>query len=530
MDNTVEVYATAAQKDENTSYSANRLSKLEVFKTISKLAIPMGLSFTFSFEVVLAVSFLNALSTSSNDIAASTLVSIVMNTVCVLGGSPLFCIAMLLSNKLGEWKGVSPQDLDREHKKRVISSFNANALLLASIATPLAFSALFFAQYWLVSVFQQSGEVAASAQQFLSVYAFAIPGVFSRAAFEQIMFSFGKTRPAMWIGLMNLTFGTLIAAALGFGIGPIPKMGPQGVALGFLMEAYSTAICFGLYVAMHSEFREFEFFTDMLAKIKTSFEERRSILQVGGSIAFTVAIDLAMILSMGVFSGLIGTKEQSAMAYNMQFLYFEFLMLAAFSFSCAQEMSRKLGAKEYLRAHNIAHYGLLTTLVYLTPLPIFFSIYPEALLMFSRPSNGVTDVLKHLVPIMSLGVVLDCIRYNILVQLRAIGDLMIPNCIAVVGMFIGIMLSGILGLKTSLNIDGVAAGYAIGVGLTAAGLAVRWKDQVKDSNIGRVTYKNEFKELCCSFFNTRRNSSLDTPLLGSVQNSNMGISTGSNNQ
>ena len=501
---------------ENTDAEVLELSNWDVFRKITKLAIPMGLSFTFSFEVVLAVVLLNAMSRNNDDIAAAALVSILMNTVCVLGVSPLFSVALLLSNKLGDWREASKSEnaITLEQKKAVISSFNANTLVIASAISPIAFLALFFSKDILVSIFHQDANVANIAQDFLRTYSFAIPGILTRAAFEQIMFGFGKTKPAMWIGLGNLAIGSLIAGVLGFGLISSPKLGPQGVAIGFLLEAYLTAACYGAYVALSPTCKEFNFFNSMLKKIRENKGQRQDILNLGGSISFTVAIELAMTLSIGIFSGLVGTAEQSAMSFNMQFIYFEFVMLAAFSFSCAQEISRELGAKKYANANKIAKYGLLTTVGYLTPLPVIFSIYPKALLI-SGASNDVLSVLIHLTPIMSCGVIADAVRYNLLQQLRAVGDLTVPNVIAVFGMCTGIALSAALGLKTSLGIDGVAAGYTIGIGLTATGLAFRWKDQVKTSRIGRVDYAQEIKSYAlnpCLLF--KRSGSRDTLLLG----------------
>lgn len=499
------------------------LSGGAVFRKITKLAIPMGLSFTFSFEVVLAVVLLNALSENTDDIAAATLVSILMNTIVVLGVSPLFSVAILLSNKLGALREATNKGDDGSinQLKDTISAFNANSSLIAATVSPIAFLALFFSKDLLVSVFQQDPTVATTAQEFLRLYSGAIPAVLFRAAFEQVMFGFGKTKPAMWIGLANLAIGGVLAGVLGFGTPSTPKYGPQGIAMGFLVESYLTAICYGLYIGLHPACKEYRFFNSILRKIKENPEQLRGILQLGRSISFTVAIELAMTLSIGIFSGLVGTTEQSAMSFNMQFIYFEFVMLAAFSFSCAQEMSRELGAKQYVSANKIANYGLMTTLVYLTPLPVFFAIYPKALLI-SGASSDVLSVLIHLTPIMSCGVIADSVRYNLLQQLRAVGDLTVPNIIAVVGMGTGIGLSAGLGLHTSLGIDGVAAGYTIGISLTAIGLGIRWKDQVKTSKIGRVDYNHELENLRLKFGVFKKRNSLEQPLIQPVEEEQKG--------
>jgi MATE family multidrug resistance protein len=152
--------------------------------------------------------------------------------------------------------------------------------------------------------------------------------------------------------------------------------------------------------------------TDSIQKIRRNFNGLMEILRNGRVNTFTMTIELALTLSVVIFSGLLGTTQQAAMSYCMQFIYFEFIMIAAFSFSCAQELSRKLGAEQFRDAQKIARYGLLTSLVYLTPLPLLFAIYPKSLEILSGgASEDVTNILHTLVPIMSVGVILDTTRF-----------------------------------------------------------------------------------------------------------------------
>jgi Na+-driven multidrug efflux pump len=491
------------------------LSFPKIFKKITGLAVPMALSFTFSFEVFLSVLLLNYLSQSSEESAAATLVSVLMNTTNVLAMSPLFAVAIYLSGKLGELRELNNSDqLDRDSlnaKKEIISSTNANSLLIAALVTPPAMLALFFSKDILVSVFHQNPDVAASAQDFLRMYSLAVPGLMARMSLEQIMFSFGKTRPAMWMGLASLAIGGAISLMLGLGpkIGSIvmPRLGASGVAIGFVVEAYLTALSYGLYVGLSKTCREFQFFKSMPSRIKNNFNQLKDILKIGGSISFTVAIELAMTLAIGILSGLISTTAQSAMSYNMQFVYFEFIALAAFSFSCAQELSRELGAGKYLGSQTLGRYGLATTMLWLSPIPILFAAYPEALTAISGgASSAVSDMLKTLVPIMSVGIIIDAVRYNLLQQLRALNDLLVPNAIALGGMSLGIGLAAFLGLKTSMGVDGVATGFAVGVGVAAIGLWLRWMDRLdinkldpRNTNIHSQERDNSRSSLCTFF-------------------------------
>jgi hypothetical protein len=85
-----------------------------VFTELSYKAIPMALSFTFSFEVFLAVSLLQIMSESEEDTAAAGLVSTMMNFVCTLAMSPLFAASMDLSKKIGRWREARKVELELE--------------------------------------------------------------------------------------------------------------------------------------------------------------------------------------------------------------------------------------------------------------------------------------------------------------------------------------------------------------------------------------------------------------------------------
>jgi len=484
-----------------------------IFKRMSYIAVPMGLSFTFSFEVFFSVLFLQRLSESDDDTAAATLVSIWMNTVGVLFLSPLFAVSIDLSHKMGMWQEAKKgalsttdnhtiqviDEMDEQEPfveeytpdttilstiptlKEKIEMTNINSLLIASALTIPAFLGFYYAEPIMINIFHQDEAVAHSAAKFLRLYALAVPGLLFRGSFQQILFGLGKTTPAMCIGLACLSVGTAFSALLGFdiNIGPFEfsKMGSEGVAWGFILESYLMAISCGFFIKKSCA--EFDFYRVSFDRIKRNLQGLKELLRVGGSITFTVAIELALTLAVGIFSGLLGTESQSAMAYCMQFIYFEFIILAAFAFSCSQEVSRELGANNIPLAQAVAKQGLVTTLIYITPLSLLFSVYPQLLEAISGgASDEISDMLKILVPIMSTGVILDAARYNLLQQTRALNDFFVPNVMALVGMTSGIGIAAALGFETSLGIYGVGAGYTLGIGITGLALLVRWMSKL----------------------------------------------------
>lgn len=515
-------------------------SFIDVFKKISTLAIPMALSFTFSFEVFLTLIFLQLLSESEEDTAAATLVSTWMNTICMIFASPLFAIAIDLSGKVGAWREEERPGHEaetdeqssipiwsvgdsRERKKEKIESTMSYSLLITGIVTVPATLMFYYADPILTWVFRQNNGVALTAQKFLRPFAVAIPGIMTKINMEQFMLSFGKTKPAMWIALANFAVGTSLSALLGFGtkIGSlvIPKMGPEGVAIGFTTESYLTALSYSLFVKFNEECRAFDFFKTSFEKIRRNLDGLKNVLRLGGAITFSIALDIVSNLSVAMFSGLVGIPQQAAMSYCLQLIYFEFIFTVAFGYSCTQEMRRELGARQLREVEKTGIYGLLTSLSYLTPLPLIFSIYPKGLEIISGGSSEtVSKILTTLAPIMFTGSALYSVSYNLLQQTRALNDLCAPNVITLLGVSSGVGLSAGLGLGTSIGIDGVGAGYAIGVGFTASALFLRWRQSmnkvVKGHNrtIEDSPSVTHHRSVCLSsFFCCVRNRTLTHP-------------------
>ncbi|MCW8409431.1 MATE family efflux transporter [Legionella sp. PATHC035] len=460
----------------------------DVFKSLSSLSVPMALSFTFSFEIFLIVVLLNALSENEDEAASATLISTMINTLLVVGMAPLFSMSVVASNKIGELteaeKEGETNELVLQEKRDYIAGISRNGLWLSAVLTPPIMAGMIFSKPILTTLFGQNDQVAEITQHFLRVYSPAVAGVLTRISTEQMMFSFGRSKPAMFMGFASLLVGTGISSWLGFGGLGMPKMRGDGVAIGYVIEAYLTSLAYALYLAKHKDFSQYEFFK-IFKKFSGQFAQLKELLAIGGSITLSVASEMAMSLSVSILSGMLGTKEQSAITDLNQYIFFNFLLLAGFGQGNSQELNRLIGARKYENASRMGKYGLLTTLTYTAPVPIFFAVMPGVLVMGNNPGE-VKEMLKYLAPMMSAGVILDSARYNLLQQLRVLKDLKGSTMISVAALSLGITGSALLGLKTKLGIYGVAAGYTGGVIIALPGLAYRWRNRINAEKIQEI--------------------------------------------
>ncbi len=487
-----------------------KLSRFTAFWQIATKCITIAASFTFGFEVVLIITMLNYLSENEDETASIALISTLMNTVVTLGVSVLFAMSVFASKYLGEIRTLEMDLLETneeqrgevimleaasleineaqsneqsiQEKRNLLVNVHKNGLMISAFVVPPMMITLIFSEAMLTNMFDQDREVARYAQQFLRPYALAIPGLAFRVCAEQMMFSFNRVMPAMLMGLSSLGVGTALSLYLGF----VKKLGTSGIAVGYIVEAYLTALSYGLYIGRHHDLRNYNFyrlFTNMQGNLKEFFK----LVKLGSFYLIAVSNEALITFLTSIFAGIIGTLEQEAWVFALQYIYLLFLVSSAFGMGCCQEISREIGAECYENASRIGKYGLLATLVFIVPLPIVFAVEPSILMnMLGNHQENIYDILVSMIPIVSVGVISDSIRYNLLQQLRPLKREILATVLSVVGLTLGIVLAGVLGFATSLGVNGIAIGYTVGSMLAAISLFICWMGRISPANIAAM--------------------------------------------
>lgn len=528
----IEEASSSDQTGESSAVSSN-------FKMI-KDALKMGVSFTFSLGVFALIPLLHRLSKSESDTAASAVAASMMNTACGIAAAPLFMVPSVLIPKMAEWKAFKEEGKDKgemeyvnpaegtedpnsvrvvvssvpisgtsgravssvaekkaEKKKEIESIYNYS--LSYSVVISGIVATIFYFSEFLLS-FTQESAVAASAQEFLRPYAFAVPGLIVRLSLEQILFLFGEFEPAAQMALPSFLVGIVVAVVLAF----YAEMGPLGIALGFTLESYSTAILYARFIEKH--FSDFDFlkwpFTASLTNVEGDLKELK---KRGADSALNFGIDFSLALVVSLLSGSLDEESQSAVSYNLQYIYFLLTFSVAFTFTSGQRVSSVLDNPE--QAKEMSEQGVLTTMACLAPIPIMLAIvsafYPK---MFDA-SEKVEESLQILVPIMCIGMVFDIARFNLMHQLRVLGDTFVPNAIALVVLVGGMAASTGLAFETSLGIYAVAGGSTLSLGVVAATMYGRWNKKL-------AQLVREDKELpdqsCCNWTRWRVSNNRST--------------------
>src|SRR5690606_239036 len=94
----------------------------------------------------------------------------------------------------------------------------------------------------------------------------------------------------------------------------VPQLGGTGIAIGCIIEAYLTCIFYMASLAVKKDLRAFEFF-NLVKKIPNSLKQLKEILKLSAPISFSITVEMAVSLALGVFSGALGKEQQSAINY-----------------------------------------------------------------------------------------------------------------------------------------------------------------------------------------------------------------------
>jgi Na+-driven multidrug efflux pump len=327
-------------------------------------------------------------------------------------------------------------------------------------------------------------------------------------------------------------------------------MGPSGVALGYVVEAWVIALAYAGYLARHRDLKYFDFFKLCGYQKEAIAGIYKSICSQSIPVSINMISEVLMEFIVSLLSGLVSLKSQAVMSYSLQFVYLLFVPLAAFGITSAQEVGREIGARNFSYASKLSFYSVIISLLFLTiPLAsiiaypvglidLFSGLVPTnrtdnssdlslAWLKYSELNDNTTliDSNDVIARIMACAVFLDTIRYNVLSQLRAIGDPWISIILSNSGLIAGFVLSGILGLHTSLGEYGVASGYLAGVFFADIALIPRLYNLTRIEELKKVAHKLNNPPSCClvisSFFchctKKRDEASLREPLLSNVK-------------
>lgn len=498
------------------------LSCIQAAWLIGKMSVPRMLSYTFSAQIAVDALLLNAINSDKNHLAATTLISTLMNSIIGLGLSGIFSLAVEVSNLRGQLalaeNDPEISDDERTQIRTEIAGAFKQGLVLGLIPVPFITACYFFSGDILVHLFKQDREVAQITQNFLRVFSVDALFISLRLCFEQVIFSFHHGIAAMIISLCSLAVGITVSVLLGFNLVGIPTLsGETGVAIGCVLEGYLTASFLALYLQFHPTFAQFQFF-HFLKKIPDAKAQFWRLFTMGVSMFVSSCTSLALPLSTALMAGVLGVLPQSAWNFAVQLLSFTLIPILAFSQQACQEACVLMGKKNYLSIPSMSLGGLSALLFTLAPTSIL-AIRPNLLTShLSTNAEQVSALLQVIMPIMVFSVFCNAVQFYALQQLRALGYQSEPTAISVVANLAAMGLAALLSFATNLDIYGTAIGYCLGLAGAAILLVIELAYYARPSYLQQ--HETQQHRSCCanllnSFNFWSKNNTEYLPLLAS---------------
>lgn len=463
-----------------------------VFRFTLGLSIFVSASYTFSFEVFsigLLTRYLHlgngtelgqcdvSGNNSSDDMAldVSTLVTTMFNSLLTIAGSVLFATNLVVSHDLGKLSELPPSSPDRENIEKRIASANRNSCLLAIlICFPVASFPLYYSSSTL-QAFGQNPESSDIAQTFLR-YSFLVPLVlYLTLVFEKILFSFRKVKVTTAIGFPIFVASTIFAVCMSLGCGFEP-MGLEGLALPYMTGNVLTAFFYGIFLAFNKKLKRFNFFNFRRLGCR-HWDQFCETVRTGLSLMVMTLNEMYIFFLLSILAGYLGDEQLARLNFVVQVYNFSFLVFGPMGEICSQEVRRRIGARYYQKAldktdpgaYEVAKYGLTTAAICTAPITIISTV------VYYCINNFKGELEDFMFPIFALGMYVHGLRYNLLQQQISLSDKVISNVVSGIAVALGLGVSVVLSLYTSLGTVGLGVGYSGGMLLAFFLLYVRWR-------------------------------------------------------
>lgn len=447
---------------------------------ILKLAVPMALSYSFSFGLVAISIMVPRTAADENEqkdyLAAAPLIISGLQTITLMASSTLYAMSIEGGKRLGELRRLTREEADelriarqRESVRYIFRSGVAYSIAVA----PFMAGSLFFSDPILRYVFRQDADVSHIVGQYLRYFSIATPAYLTRMVTEQMLFTYGKTLPAMGLSLASFGFSTALAWFLG--LGPA-KLGADGIAIAYTADAYLVALAYCMFLALHPDYRAIGIFNP-LHWDRRFFSSILAVLKTGVPITLFLSSQLVIDQMLVLFAGWQGTDSLSALSFATQLAFFTIIPTIAFGQSITQEVSRAIGESRFAYAKRVARLGLPMSMAALAPVAGIFLAFPEWLIKASAKhalSPSLHQTATRVIRVASGATIAATANYGMVQVMRASNQRLVPSLMSIAALAIGLALSYGFGFGLEMGALGLEIGAAVGLALAVAILTPLW--------------------------------------------------------
>lgn len=329
----------------------------------------------------------------------------------------------------------------------------------------------------ILSALGQKPEVAALAQDFLSIAGFGMAPALLVMVLKSYLAALERTQVVLWVTLAAVGVNLAIAWLFIFGHAGMPELGVRGAALASLTTQILTFVALALYAALSADSRRFRLFQRFWRPDWPIFLR---VLKLGLPVGLTGLAESGLFVAASVMMGWIGTVQLAAHGIAMEIAALAFMVHLGLSNAATVRVGRAEGEGDPLTMRDAA----LTA----TALSFGFGCLMVALFL-SMPEALINPFLDHAKPeaaqIVAFGVALlamaalfqlfDAMQVIALGLLRGVQDTRAPMWIAAISYWVvGVPTSYLLAFRLGFGGPGLWFGLAVGLAAAAGLLMLRF--------------------------------------------------------
>lgn len=455
----------------------------QVSKSLVTSAAPIAGSSTMSIQLVIFGLLLVHFSENENMLASVALFIKVFGFM-IIALSPIFPAGMIIRNQLGELQAAETADPSADHTELYdkISATGKSMMIMATITSPISICTFYFSEALLTSVFRQADTISAIAQSTLRLYAISIPGQITRTVTNELLNGFNKMIPGMIISLSSLSASTLLGLALSFGWFGNTPMNRTGTLIGAIVEPYFTAGVCAIYLRVSPHFTKFHFLSTR--NHPYILPQLRSISSLSIPAFIAISVDMLSGMAYNALIGITGGKNAlAATSILNQLGSITSLLRPSLAQATSLNMSYYAGTRQFSQTSNYSRKATIAASCLLVPIPLVISVAPNLLVLMSGQTVNSMTFIRELAPIIGWTQIMEGIKANLLHQLNAVNDNVLPTCISGFGMAGGVVVGAFTGIFTDGEAFALTGSYAAFLTASTTALGIRWYFSTRPARI-----------------------------------------------
>jgi len=347
--------------------------------------------------------------------------------------------------------------------------------LWASLGYTLAVQPVFFYSEGILIALGQKPEVAALAQDYLSIAGVGLIPALLVVTLKSYLSAIERTTVVLVATIGAALLNAVMNYMLIFGNWGAPELGIRGAAIASVVNQFLPLLILMVYTALkqrnHALFVRFW-------KIDT--EALAEVLRLGVPIGITIIAEVGLFTAASVMVGWFGAIELAAHVVVLQIASVTFMVHLGLSGVATIRAGRAIGekAEDRLRKGGVVVFAMSLAFSVLTV--ILFVTLPDPLVDFflarDEPArDAVIEIARVLMVLAALFQLTDGMQAIGIGLLRGVQDTRVPMILAAIGYWlIGVPTSYVLSQPMGYGPPGVWIGLVVGLSVVAVMLNIRF--------------------------------------------------------